>query len=341
MNIKYNILGIAALLLCSCSNSETPEQTAMEIAVSASLASPTEDTRATPITNINQLDALEISVIRNDSGQSYFTDIATPNGSVFSFPTPHYWLPGAPLDFYAHTPSPHISNLIVGNGAIKFNYTAAPAGVSTDGEDVLVGVAFSMQYGDTNGGVVPLKLRHALAMIEFAVAYEEDSEGNRTSKIGKDVIITNIALHNMARAGICKLTNSACEWTVGSSVEWIEADFTRPAEADEQADFSAPDGTPMCGLRMGRDIFAGDVINTSDRSKALIVVPDQQLVEMRVSFVEGSPAIYSKVFPIEPIMIESGKYYRFDLSIKSNDVTVWSTKVTDWIEAEGGEITLQ
>ena len=106
-------------------------------------------------------------------------------------------------------------------------------------------------------------------------------------------------------------------------------------------DFKAADGTPMCGLRVGRDIFAGDLINTADRSKALIVVPGQTLSEMRVSFVEGSPAIYSKSFPIEPIRLQPGKYYRFYLSIKSNNVSVWSTKVTDWIEADGGEITLK
>ena len=346
MNNAYTkILLSAALLLGSCAEKEpVADATMHEIAVGPAIASnesQNEASRATPITALSDVSGLEISVKRNGTGQDYFTDTATPNGSVFSFSTPHYWLPGAPLDFYAYTPSPHISNLTIANGAVNFSYSGSVNGVTTDGADILTGMAFGLEYADTQGGVVPMKMNHALSLIEFAVAYEEDAEGNRTSKIGNDIIITGVALHNLSPEGKCMASMTLCEWTPGNTTEWIEADFTRPAEADEQVDFKAADGTAMCGLRVGRDIFAGNLINTADRSKALIVVPGQTLSEMRVSFVEGSPAIYSKAFPIEPIRLQPGKYYRFYLSIKSNNVSVWSTKVTDWIEAFGAEITLK
>lgn len=349
MAVKQIILvALTVMLGVGCANTEDgmPEEkhedepTMPQIAVSASVAASEGASRATPIMSKTDLSALKISVKRNDTDQDYFVDVATPLGNVFSFSTPHYWLPGAPLDFYAYTPSPHLSNLSVGKGTIKFDYTAAVAGVATDGADILTGMDFGLEYGKTQGGVVPIKLSHALAMIEFAVAYEEDAEGNRTSKIGNDIIITEVALHNVARDGICTATCSGYNWTVGSAVEWICADFTCSAAADEPVDFKAADGTPMRGLRVGRDIHAGDLINDADRSKALIVVPGQTLTEMRVSFVEGAPTVYSKTFPIEPITFEPGKYYRFYLSIKSNNVSVWSTKVTDWMEADGGEYTL-
>lgn len=342
MNNAYTkILLLAALLLGGCAENEPiADATMHEIAVGPAIASD-DASRATPVTSLAGLNGLEISVKRNGTGRDYFTDVATPSGDVFSFSTPHYWLPGAPLDFYAYTQSPHISNLNIANGAVNFSYSGSVDGVTTDGADILTGMAFGLEYADTQGGVVPIKLNHALSLIEFAVAYEDDAEGNRTSKIGNDVIITGVALHNLSREGSCMASMTLCKWTPGNPTEWIVADFTRQAEADEQVDFKAADGTPMCGLRVGRDIFAGDLINTADRSKALIVVPGQTLSEMRVSFVEGSPAIYSKSFPIEPIRLQPGKYYRFYLSIKSNNVSVWSTKVTDWIEADGGEYILK
>lgn len=360
MNNAYTkILLFAALLLGGCAENEPAADATMhEIAVGPAIASSessgeatsrneaTTDaangaSRATPITSLGDVGELQVCVKRNGTGQDYFSDVATSNGSIFSFSTPHYWLPGAPLDFYAYTPSPHVSAVSIAGGAVNFSYSGSVEGVTTDGADILTGAAFGLQYADTQAGVVPMKMNHALALIEFAVAYEDDAEGNRTSKIGNDIIITGVALHNLSRDGSCKASMTLCDWTPGNQTEWIEADFTRTADADEQVDFVASDGTAMCGLRVGRDIFAGDLINIADRSKALIVVPGQTLSEMRVSFVEGSPAIYSKAFPIEPIRLQPGKYYRFYLSIKSNNVSVWSTLVTDWIEADGGEYTLQ
>ena len=115
MNNAYTkILLLAALLLGGCAENEPiADATMHEIAVGPAIAS--EDaSRATPVTSLADLSGLEISVKRNGTGRDYFTDMATPSGDVFSFSTPHYWLPGAPLDFYAYTQSPHISNLNIG-----------------------------------------------------------------------------------------------------------------------------------------------------------------------------------------------------------------------------------
>ena len=140
MAVKQIILVVLIVMLgVGCANTEDgmPEEkhedepTMPQIAVSASVAASEGASRATPIMSKTDLSALEISVKRNDTDQDYFVDVATPLGNVFSFSTPHYWLPGAPLDFYAYTPSPHLSNLSVGKGTIKFDYTAAVAGVAT------------------------------------------------------------------------------------------------------------------------------------------------------------------------------------------------------------------
>ena len=157
MNNAYTkILLLAALLLSGCAENEPiADATMHEIAVGPAIASD-DASRATPVTSLADLSGLEISVKRNGTGRDYFTDVATPSGDVFSFSTPHYWLPGAPLDFYAYTQSPHISNLNIANGAVNFSYSGSVDGVTTDGADILTGMAFGLEYADTQGGVVPI-----------------------------------------------------------------------------------------------------------------------------------------------------------------------------------------
>ena len=213
MNNAYTkILLLAALLLGGCAENEPiADATMHEIAVGPAIASD-DASRATPVTSLADLNGLEISVKRNGTGRDYFTDVATQSGDVFSFSTPHYWLPGAPLDFYAYTQSPHISNLSIENGAVNFSYSGSVDGVTTDGADILTGMAFGLEYADTQGGVVPIKLSHALSLIEFAVAYEDDAEGNRTSKIGNDIIITGTdgLWDNISDSVLLEIINSNC-----------------------------------------------------------------------------------------------------------------------------------
>lgn len=312
--------------LAACSSSEHDEACTFPIALSATLGAP-EESRAVPVEGIGSIDNLEITVLRNGSGGHYFTDSALKggDGTIFSFSTPHYWLPGASLDFYAYTPSPHATNVAVTGGAISFDYSSTAAGSTTDGADILTGFAYGLEYAATNRGIVPMKLSHALSLIEFAVAYEEDASGNRISKIGRDVIITALTLKGLAMSGSCRASIAATEWTHDAATDFVQ-DFT--------------DGGSVEGLRVGRDIDAGDLINLPDRSKAFMVIPGQLLTTLSISFIEGSPATYTKTVDIDPVILQPGKRYVFNLAIKSNDVNVTGTLVTDWIGSGTTDITL-
>lgn len=316
---------MAALLLCSCSDKEAMQQTTMEIAVSPTIA---EASRSIPITSISGVDQLDVNVYRHDTGGFYFKDLAAAvsGRTEFVFSKTHYWLPGIPLDFYAYTPSPCVDNVVIENGTIKFDYDQDKhSSTSQYDADILTGSSEGVLYEDTNNGVVPMKLDHALCLVEFAVAYDEEN-GFKTSKIGKDVVITELRLRNVSLQGRCTVDGDQCNWDVSTPTEWVIADFT--------------EGGTKEGLRVGTDISAGDFINTPDRKHTFIVVPDQILSEMQVSFIEGAPFTYTTNFSTTPIKLKAGKHYVLNLSIKSNEVTVTDTSVRSWIQDSNIYVTM-
>lgn len=280
-----------------------------------------EDTKSLHITTAN-IDDVEVQVFRTGTENHYFTDVAKRReDGLLAFSGPRYWLSGAALDFYAVTRSESIGNVGVSGGAIEFDYDAA------DGEaDIVTATANNLQYTKDNKGVVSMRFRHALSLVEFAVAYELDADGNKVSKILDGIYFTGLALNGMAASGHCSVQNGVASWSCGDAQEWTERDFTS-------------DGTE--GLYVGRDIFAGDFINSTDRSKSFIVIPGQTLSKVRISFVEGRPQPYEQVLDIPPTLIEPGKCYVFDLAIKSNFVSLTGTRITPWVSGDSQEIMMQ
>ena len=324
MAVKQIILvALTVMLGVGCANTEggTPEE---KHVISIAPYTEGDATRGTPILTATDLTQIEIHALRSDSHQPYFTDTArkNPSNNLFTFNTPYYWLPGASLDFYAITPSTYVSGITC-DGRISFDYNGTAEG---GGDDIMTGCAYGLDQA-TNNGVVPINMQHALSMIEFAVAYEEDAQGNRVSKIGKDIIITSLGLKNIAVTGHCQINDLTMSWTAKTPENCVTQDFT--------------EGGTKEGLRVGTDINAGDVINLPDRSKAFYVIPNQVLKTIQVSFIEGAPTPYTKEITITPIHLQSGKHYIFHLAIKSNDVNVTTTLVTKWTDGGTSEETFQ
>ena len=323
MAVKQIILvALTVMLGVGCANTEDgmPEE---KHVISIAPYTEGDATRGTPILTASDLTQIEIHALRSDSHQPYFTAIArkNPSDNLFTFDTPYYWLPGAMLDFCAITPSAYVTNITC-DGRLSFDYSGTANG---GGDDILTGCAYGLDHA-TNNGVVPINMQHALSMIEFAVAYEL-VDGEKVSKIGKDIIITSLGLKNIAIAGHCQANNLTMSWTVEAPVNCVTQDFT--------------EGGTTEGLRVGKDINAGDVINLPDRSKAFYVIPNQALKRLQVSFIEGAPTPYTKEITIPPIHLQSGKHYLFYLSIKSSEVSVLGTRITDWVKSGTTDVTLQ
>ena len=279
-------------------------------------------TRGTPILAATDLTQIEIHALRSDSHQPYFTAIASkdPSDNLFTFNTPYYWLPGATLDFYAITPSTYVTGITC-DGKLSFDYSGTANG---GGDDIMTGCAYGLDYENSHG-VVSINMLHALSMIEFAVAYEEDAQGNRVSKIGKDIIISELGVY-AAKEGRCMATQSNVSWTSDASPDWIVQNLS--------------DGTKD-GLRIGTDIHAGDLINFPDRSKTFFIIPNQTLTTLRIGFIESTIAPYIKDIPITPITLQAGKAYTFHIAIKSSEASVESTAVEDWKSSGNTDITIQ
>lgn len=326
MKVKQIILaGLTVILGVGCSNSDDgmPEEKDRH-AITIAPSTESNVSRGIPILAATDLAQIEIRALRSDSHQHYFTDTArkNPSGSLFVFNTPYYWLPGASLDFCAITPSAYVSNIAC-DGRLSFDYTGTADG---GGDDILTGCAYGLDYASCNG-VVPLNLQHTLSMIEFAVAYEEDAQGNRVSKIGKDIVITSLGLKNMAIAGHCQTNDLNISWQANTPVNCVTQDFTQGGTTE--------------GLRVGTDINAGDVINLPDRSKVFYVIPNQVLSTLQVSYIEGAPTPYTRDIDITPILLVPGRHYIFHLAIKSNGVSVTATYVTIWTNGGTSEEIFQ
>ena len=324
MTVKQIILVVLIVMLgVGCSNSEDglPQEKRV-ISIAPYTAGCV--TRGMPILAATDLTQIEIRAYRSDTHQHYFTDIArkNPSNNLFTFNTPYYWLPGASLDFCAITPSTHVSNITC-DGGLSFDYSGTADG---EGEDILTGYAYGIDHA-TNNGTVPINMRHTLSMIEFAVAYEEDVQGNRVSKIGKDIVITSLGLKNMAIAGHCQTSDLNISWQANTPVNCVTQDFTQGGTTE--------------GLRVGTDINAGDVINLPDRSKVFYVIPNQVLSTLQVSYIEGAPTPYTRDIDITPILLIPGRHYIFHLAIKSNGVSVTATYVTIWTNGGTSEEIFQ
>ncbi len=323
MAVKQIILvALTVMLGVGCANTEDgmPEE---KHVISIAPYTEGDATRGTPILTASDLTQIEIHALRSDSHQPYFTDTArkNPSNNLFTFNTPYYWLPGASLDFCAITPSAYVSGITC-DGRLSFDYCGTAEG---GGDDIMTGCAYGLDY-ENSQGVVPINMQHALSMIEFAVAYEL-VDGEKVAKIGKDIIITSLGLKNIAIAGHCQTYDLNMSWTAEAPVNCVIQDFT--------------EGGTTEGLRVGKDINAGDVINLPDRSKAFYVIPNQVLTTIQVSFIEGAPTPYTKEIAITPIHLQPGKHYIFHLAIKSNEVSVTSTLVTKWTDGGTSEETFQ
>lgn len=321
MRTTLHIVGLT-LLMAGCTDSQLPEKedAAMAtIAVAPSLN--TSQTKATFITEASQLGTLQIRAHRTGTHEHYFTATAyrDSESSLYAFSQPYYWLPGAPLDFYVITPSAHTSNVAVKADGLTFDFAANDG----EGSDILAGCTFGLEYKDTNRGVVPVTLNHALSLVEFAVGYELDVHGEKVAKIGDNIIITELALKDLYTNAHCQVSAHTASWSQFSG----KTDMMIQSFAN--------------GLTVGKDIYAGDAINVADRSKAFVVIPSQPLATLRVSFIEGSIRPYTKEIPIEPILLQPSKHYLFYLAIKSTHVSVTGTSIRDWVESGKTDVTLQ
>ena len=276
MRTTLHIVGLT-LLMVGCADSQLPEKedAAMAtIAVAPSLN--TSQTKATFITEASQLGKLQIHAHRTGTHAHYFTAEATRNeSSLYTFSQPYYWLPGAPLDFYVITSSTQTSKVAVEADGLTFDFTANDGADS----DILAGCTFGLEYEDTDRGVVPVKLNHALSLVEFAVGYELDANGEKVAKIGKDIIITQLALKDLSTKAHCQVSANTATWSQFSAKGAMTQSF-----ADDS----------RLGLTVGKDIYAGDPINLSDQSKAFVVIPGQPLATLEVSFIEGAIEPYIK-----------------------------------------------
>ena len=322
MTVKQIILvALTVMLGVGCANTEDGMPDEKHV---ISIAPYTEGdaTRGIPILTASDLTQIEIHALRSDSHQPYFTDTArkNPSNNLFTFNTPYYWLPGAMLDFCAITPSAYVTGITC-DGRLSFDYSGTANG---GGDDIMTGFAYGLDYENSHG-VVPINMQHTLSMIEFAVAYEEDAQGNRVSKIGKDIIISELGVY-AAKEGHCMATQSNVSWTSDASPNWIVQNLS--------------DGTKE-GLQIGTDIQAGDYINTPDRSKVFMVIPGQELSTLRIGFIESTVDPFVKEIPITPITLEAGKAYTFYIAIKSSEASVESTAVEDWKSSGNTDITIQ
>ena len=323
MAVKQIILvALTVMLGVGCANTEDgmPEE---KHVISIAPYTESDATRGTPILTASDLTQIEIHALRSDSHQHYFTDTArkNPSNNLFTFNTPYYWLPGAMLDFCAITPSTYVSGITC-DGRLSFDYSGTAEG---GGDDIMTGFAYGLDYENSHG-VVPINMQHALSMIEFAVAYEL-VDGEKVAKIGKDIIITSLGLKDIAIAGHCQTNDLNISWTAEAPVNCVTQDFTQGGTTE--------------GLRVGKDIYAGDVINLPDRSKSFFIIPNQPLTTLQVSFIEGAPTPYTKEIAITPILLQPGKHYTFHLAIKSNEVSVTTTLVTKWTDGGTSEETFQ
>lgn len=313
--IVYISLSLLAAAACRSQMDEEPFLHAI------TFVSSVDATKVVPVTTSNIGD-LDVMVMRAGTDNLYFADVAARGESgLFDFSAPRYWLPGAALDFYSVAQSASVSNFSVSNGAVEFDYDATVAE-----SDVVTAVTRDCRYTKDNRGVVPMRFRHALARVEFAVAYETDADGNKVSKISDGIYFTELALNGMATTGHCSVLDGTASWTCGQIRDWTVRDFT--SEGAE-------------GLYVGRDIFAGDCINTQDRSKSFFVIPGQTLRKVRISFVEGRPQPYEQEINVPQTLIEPGMCYVFDLAIKSNFVSLTGTRITPWMSGDSQEITMQ
>ena len=323
MAVKQNILvALTVLLGVGCANTEDgmPEE---KHVISIAPYTEGDATKGAPILTVTDLTQIEIHALRSDSHQPYFTDTARkhPSNNLFTFNTPYYWLPGAMLDFCAITPSAYVTNITC-DGRLSFDYSGTANG---GGDDIMTGFAYGLDQA-TNNVLLPINIQHALSMIEFAVAYEL-VDGEKVSKIGKDIIITSLGVEDIAVAGHCQTYDLDISWKANTPVNCVTQDFTQGGTTE--------------GLRVGKDINAGDVINLPDRSKSFFIIPNQTLTTLQVSFIEGAPTPYTKEIAITPIHLQPGKHYTFHLAIKSNEVSVTATLVTKWTDGGTSEETFQ
>lgn len=314
------LVALTLMLVVACTNTEdrVPEE---KHVISIAPYTEGDATKGAPILTATDLTQIEIHALRSDSHQPYFTDIARKNNNLFTFTTPYYWLPGAKLDFCAITPSTYVSDITC-DGRLSFDYSGTAEG---GGDDILTGCAYGLDYANSQG-VVPINMQHTLSMIEFAVAYEL-VDGEKVAKIGKDIIITSLGLKDIAIVGHCQTNDLNISWTAEAPENCVTQDFTQGGTTE--------------GLRVGKDINAGDVINLPDRSKSFFIIPNQTLTTLQVSFIEGAPTPYTKEIAITPIHLQPGKHYTFHLAIKSNEVSVTTTLVTKWTDGGTSEETFQ
>ena len=315
---KLIYISLFLLAVASCTTDNDSRQQQQQV---ISFTPKVNATRAVLITEDN-IDNVEITATRSETDGHYFTDVAkrTADGTL-AFTTPRYWLPGAPLNFYAITQSASISDKSIANGTFQFDYSA-----SADDADILIGFAYNQQYTSANRGIIPVKFSHTLALVEFAIAYDTDTDGNKVAKVEDGIIFTELALRDMAAAGHCTANSSSINWTTEAPQSWTSQSFVT---ADSE------------GLYVGHDIFAGDLINTPDRSKSFVIIPGQTLNQLRVSFIEGRPTPYTQTIDITPTLIEPGKRYVFNLAIKSTHVSLTGTRITDWVSSNSTDITFQ
>lgn len=284
------------------------------------------------------LSEFNVKAVRRDKQVEYFTGIAkkVENTSIFQLTDTRYWIPDVPMDFYLWTESAHANYTSIGNRQMTFQFDATG---ETAPLETMAAILTDMKEEQTNNGVIDIQFKHNMSLIEFELAPRSEDKENGKVINGDDIVIKSLSLGKLATKGTCTISaisESSASWTPDgdSRVEWLKQDYTSGGSNE--------------GLRIGKDIFAGNKILAEGKAESFIIIPGQTLEKIEIQFIEGAPLVegaplgYSKEMAISPaINLEPGKRYVFKLAIHSNYAMVTGTKITDWISSGTTDLIIQ
>ena len=275
------------------------------------------------------LSEFNVKAVRRDKQVEYFTGIAkkVENTSIFQLTDTRYWIPDVPMDFYLWTKSAHANYTSIGDGKMEFEFDAAGKVAPLE---TLAAILTNRTEEQTNNGAIDIEFKHNMSLVEFELAPRSEDKENGKVINGDDIVINSLSLGNLATKGTCTISESSASWTpdLDSRVEWLKQDFTSGGSNE--------------GLRIGKDILAGNKILAEGKAESFIIIPGQTLEKIEIQFIEGAPLGYSKEISISPgIQLEPGTRYVLMLAINSKYTMVTGTKITDWISSGTTDLIIQ
>ena len=273
------------------------------------------------------LSEFNVKAVRIDKQVEYFTGVAkkVESTSIFQLTDTRYWIPDVPMDFYLWTESAHANYTSKGDSKMIFTFDS---GGKVAPMETLAAILTNKTEEQTTNGVIDIEFKHNMSLIEFELAPRSEDKENGKVINGDDIVIKSLSLGNMATKGTCTISGTSVTWTPDESsrIGWLKQDYTA--------------GGTYEGLRIGKDIIAGEKILKDGKAESFIAIPGQTLEKIEIQFIEGVG--YSKEMAINPaINLEPGKRYVFKLAIHSNYAMVTGTKITDWISSGTTDLIIQ